>query len=148
MAGFCRRGESAFAHALLGLENEVRGFVAVDEIGRGGAIGGDAGDRAVEDEEVFLSIGRGGVRAGNAKKVAEFGKEHLVVCPLGSAGCSPAGNEGINRSHNLQDTGNLKRGDAKTKTFGMNECREALRGYSVTSCGIELLRRRKPNQFF
>ena len=35
--------------------------------------------------------------------------------------------------------------DAKTKTFGMNECREALRGYSVTSCGIELLRRIQRN---
>jgi hypothetical protein len=145
VSGFRRRGQLQVADALFGLQNEVRGFVEIDVVCNRGAIWCDAGDRAVEDIEVFLGVRRGGVRARNAEEVAKFGKEHLVVCPLGGAGCGPAGNEGINCSHNLQDTGNLKRDDAKTETFGMKVCLEALRGYSVTSCGIELLRRIQRN---
>jgi len=124
VAGFCCRGQIQVADALFGLQNEVRGLVEIDVVCDRGAIWCDACDRAVEDIEVFLGIGRGGVRARNAEKIAELGKEHLVVRTLGRAGSRPAGDEGINRSHIPQDTKNPAAHDAKTKTFGMNRCRE------------------------
>lgn len=124
VAGFCCRGQLQVADALFGLQNEVRGFVEIDVVCDRGAIRCDAGDRAVEDEEVFLGIGRSGVRAGNAEKIAEFGKEHLVIRPLGRARCGPTGNEGIDSSHGAQDTENPAEHDAKTKTFGMKACLE------------------------
>ncbi len=50
--------------------------------------------------------------------------ENDVSRPLSRAGCRPAGNEGINRSHSPQNTENPNAHDSKTKTFGMNRCRE------------------------
>lgn len=72
--------------ALLGFVDEVARLVEVDEIRGAGAIWVGAGDGAVEDVEVLRGIGLGGGRARDAEDVAEFGEEHLVVCPLGSAG--------------------------------------------------------------
>jgi hypothetical protein len=99
VAGFRRRGQIDFADALLDLQDKVRGLVEIDVVCNRGAIGRDAGDRAVEDLEVFLGIRRGGVRARNAEEVAEFGEERLIIRPLSSARIGPAGNEGIDRRH-------------------------------------------------
>ena len=132
VAGFRRRGQLQVADALFSLQNEVRGFVEIDVVCDRGAVRCDAGDRAVEDIEVFLGIGRGGVRARNAEKIAELGKEHLVVRTLGRARSRPAGDEGINRSHSPQDTENPAAHDAKTKTFGINGCWEEIWGRRIS----------------
>jgi hypothetical protein len=50
--------------------------------------------------------------------------ENDVIRSISRAGCRPAGNEGIDRSQSPQDTENPAAHDAKTKTFGMNRCRE------------------------
>ena len=81
--------------ALFGFADEVAGFVEVDVVGDGGAVGVHAGDGAVEDVEVFRGIGRGGIGAGDADDVAEFGEEHLVIGALGGTGVFPAGDEGV-----------------------------------------------------
>jgi hypothetical protein len=110
VAGFCRTGRVGFTNALLGFQNKVRGFVEIDVVRHGGSVGGHASDGAIEDEEIFLGIGRSGVRARHLEEVAEFGKEHLVIRPLGSARVSPAGYKGFDR---IQGWWNARRGFAK-----------------------------------
>lgn len=80
---------------MFGFADEVGGFVEVDVVGGGGAVGVDAGDGAVEDVVVAFGIGGGGVGARDAEDVAEFGEEHLVVGALGGSGILPAGDEGF-----------------------------------------------------
>ena len=72
--------------ALFGFVDEVAGFVEVDVVGRSAAVWVGAGDGTVEDVEIPRGVRRGGVRARDADDVAQLGEEHLVVCPLGSAG--------------------------------------------------------------
>ena len=68
VAGFRRRGQLQVADALFSLQNEVRGFVEIDVVCDRGAIWCDARDRAVEDIEVFLGIGRGGAGRGTPRR--------------------------------------------------------------------------------
>ena len=76
----------------------MAGFVEVDVVGDRGAVRVHAGDGAVEDVEVFLGIGRGGIGAGDGEDIAEFGEEHLVVRALGGTGVFPAGDRPFAKS--------------------------------------------------
>ena len=71
--------------ALLGLADKVACFVKVDVVRGAGAVQMGTSDGAVKDVEVLRGIRSSGVRARDAENVAEFGQEHLIVRPLGSA---------------------------------------------------------------
>lgn len=81
--------------ALFGLEHEMPAPVEIDEAAAAGAIGGDAGDGALEDIAVFRRIGRGGIGPRHVEEVAELAEEEGVIGPLGGAGGLPAGDEQV-----------------------------------------------------
>ena len=92
--GGCERSERGdFVAPLLGLQNETAMLVKIDaaDAGHAGAVA--KGDRALEDVGVIAVIRAGGVGARDAQKIAEFGKEELVISALGSAGVFPAADE-------------------------------------------------------
>ena len=63
---------------LFGFQDEAAAFVEVDAAVGVGAGDGGAFDGAFEDVVVVFGVGGGGVGAGDADRVAEFGEEEGV----------------------------------------------------------------------
>ena len=81
---------------LFGFEDEAFGFVEIDPVGGGGAVGMFTGDEPFEDVEIFGVVFDRRIGGGKLEELAEF-EEKLVACPaFVPAGRSPFFDEPIN----------------------------------------------------